>query len=306
MRVEIAICTWNRAAFLERTLAELRLLEIPRYVEWEVMVVNNNCSDWTDAVIARHAARLPIRRLFESRPGLSNARNCASAAARGDLLLWTDDDVLVGRHWLEHYVKAAQRDPTSSFFGGPIEPWFEVRPPIWLTTMLSVPGIAGVFALRELGDRAIRLDDQNLQDLPYGANFAVRTSIQRDYCYDPRLGRTKGAMISGEESSLLRRMIVDGHYGCWVPEARVRHFVPKERLNHAFLRSFFVGLGRTNRRLNSQHKTDSRLGLWTQACYAELMYRLFYLMRNHRKCAQHLIHGCQVWGQLTERSSEVA
>ncbi len=98
MRVETAICTWNRASLLDRTLAEFRLLEIPHGVEWEVMVVNNQCSDSTDAVIARHAAHLPIRRLVEPRPGLSHSRNCAVAAARGDLLVWTDDDVLVDRH----------------------------------------------------------------------------------------------------------------------------------------------------------------------------------------------------------------
>lgn len=304
MHVETAICTWNRASLLDQMLAEFRLLEIPHGVKWEVMVVNNHCSDSTDEVIARHAAHLPIRRLFEPRPGLSHARNCAVAAARGDLLTWTDDDVSVDRHWLAHYVKAAKQDPASSFFGGPIEPWFEVQPPAWLTAMLSVPGIEGAFALRTPADRAVRLDRRNPHDLPYGANFAIRTDVQRAYRYDPRLGRNKDRMISGEESGLLARMIADGHHGRWVPGARVLHFIPKERFTRDFLRRFFVGLGRTNWRMNIRHGPNSRPGLWIQAFYAEFMYRWYRLTKNHRRCAMHLIHGCQIWGQLAERLSE--
>lgn len=78
MNLTVAICTWNRAALLDWTLARMRELRIPDGVEWELLIVNNNCTDQTDAVIARHAGVLPIRRIFEVNPGLSNARNRAS------------------------------------------------------------------------------------------------------------------------------------------------------------------------------------------------------------------------------------
>src|SRR3954466_10143738 len=109
MLVSVAICTWNRAENLDQTLAGLRGLHVPADVEWELLVVNNNSTDATEEVIARHTAQLPLRRLFERKQGLSNARNCAAAAARGDLLLWTDDDVLVDPDWLAVYVDSARR-----------------------------------------------------------------------------------------------------------------------------------------------------------------------------------------------------
>ena len=114
--VTVAICTWNRAPLLDRTLVEMRKLRIPPGVEWELLVMNNNCTDNTDQVIARHADHLPIRRLFEPKQGLSNARNCTVRAAEGEFLLWTDDDVLVDPKWLESYVDAVQRWPTASVF----------------------------------------------------------------------------------------------------------------------------------------------------------------------------------------------
>ena len=87
MLISVAICTWNHAKLLDQTLAEMHRLCIPDSIEWELIVVNNNCSDETDEVIARHSDKLPIRRLFEPKQGLSNSRNCALASATGKLLL---------------------------------------------------------------------------------------------------------------------------------------------------------------------------------------------------------------------------
>lgn len=65
MQVRIIICTWNRAETLDRALAQLRELTIPSFVDWEVVVVNNNCTDGTDRVIEQHRQSLPLRRIFE-------------------------------------------------------------------------------------------------------------------------------------------------------------------------------------------------------------------------------------------------
>src|SRR4051812_1329005 len=103
MLVTVAICTWNRAALLDRTLARLRDLRIPPGLSWELLVVDNNCTDETSAVLARHAKHLPLRALHEPKQGHSHARNRAVAEARGDLLLWTDDDVLAHADWLAEH-----------------------------------------------------------------------------------------------------------------------------------------------------------------------------------------------------------
>lgn len=304
MRVEIAICTWNRADLLDQTLNNLRNLVIPPGVQWEVLVVNNNCTDATDKVLMRHARHLPLRRLFESQAGVSHARNLASATARGDLLLWTDDDVLVDRHWLERYVEAAQSDPSAVFFGGPVEPWFESPPPPWLIGMLEVKGIGGAYAVRRLGDRILRFDTDNCHEIPYGANFAIRTRIQKQYAFDTRLGRIQKQAISGEETSLLRRIISDGYYGCWTPTARVRHFIPKERLTREFLQRFFIGLGRTNHRAGDPASMLTRWGLWLQVVASDWICRCLSWTEQHRLSALLMMHGCQVRGWLEEASVE--
>src|ERR1700722_18947243 len=149
MKITVAICTWNRAALLDQTLGEFARLRIPTDTSWEVLVVNNNCTDATDEVLTRHASNLPLRRLFEGQPGLSNARNCALGASDGDLVLWTDDDVLVDSGWLAAYHEAARSSPEASFFGGTVDPLFAQTPPRWIRDNLDL--LESAFALRKFG-----------------------------------------------------------------------------------------------------------------------------------------------------------
>src|SRR3970040_3346 len=132
MRLTVAICTWNRSHILDQALTEMHGLDVPSGVEWELLVVNNNCTDNTDEVIDRHTRFLPIRRLHEPTPGKSHALNRAVGESRGEYILWTDDDVLVNRSWMVAYVEAFRRNPEAAFFGGPIEPLFVGSMPPWL------------------------------------------------------------------------------------------------------------------------------------------------------------------------------
>src|SRR6266571_2679093 len=50
MRITIAICTFNRAALLRQCLDQMARMLVPPEVSLELLVVNNNCTDETDAV----------------------------------------------------------------------------------------------------------------------------------------------------------------------------------------------------------------------------------------------------------------
>ncbi len=241
MRISVAICTWNRAGSLSKTLETIAVALARTTDPVEVIVVNNNSTDQTDAVIAQFAGSMPLRRVFEPTPGLSNARNAAVCAASGDYLIWTDDDVRVDPDWLASYGSAFRSHPDASFFGGPIIPRFDGAPAGWLAEAWT--SVADAYAARDFGEAPFPFSPDRL---PYGANFAVRMEDQRPKRFDPRLGRCPGDYwLTGEESRLLLELLSEGKTGWWVPAARVEHCIPPERQTTSYIRRYYQGVGRS-------------------------------------------------------------
>ena len=237
MRVTVAVCTFNRARLLDNTLDAFMRLKIPSDVSWEVLVVNNNSTDDTEAVVRNYVGRLPIRSVFEGVPGKSRAANRAVQEASGELVLWTDDDVLVDEQWLTEYVAAARRFPEASFFGGTVDPWFESAAPNWVLQNIDL--LSEPYALTQHGTNIVALDQQAV----VGANMALRLDALRRFPFDASLGPTGSRALRGEETDLLARMREAGLSGMWVGSARVRHFVASERMQSSYLWHWYGGLG---------------------------------------------------------------
>ena len=246
MDATVAICTWNRASRLAATLEQFCNVRTPPGFRWELLVVDNGSTDDTPGTIERFAGRLPIRRLVEPELGLSNARNRALSDAAGELLLWTDDDVLVAEDWLTAFVDAARRWPSAGYFGGPIVPWYENEPPAWYRAHESF--LETVIAeTHDLGsvERALAVGES-----PWGANMAFRRSAYRSLKFEARLGRRGNERTDSEDNAYCRALRSAGVEGVWVPTATVKHVVGTERLTLSFVWHTFVGRGVTDVRLN--------------------------------------------------------
>ncbi len=239
MKVSVVICTWNRATLLDETLTGMQQLRIPEGIEWELLVVDNNSTDHTRKVIAAHSGLLPIRSLFEQRVGKSFALNRALSEVTGELILWTDDDVLVGPQWLEEYVKAAHDWPEAAFFGGTIDPNFECEPPRWIRDYFVV---RGPYAVNQLGPEIRPLLPR---EAPLGANMAVRTKVAKQFPFNTNLGPYKREYLHAEDGELVLRMRESGCSGVWVGPAAVKHFISKSRLNRRNIWQWYRGHGRT-------------------------------------------------------------
>jgi glycosyltransferase involved in cell wall biosynthesis len=239
MRATVAICTWNRARLLDQTLAGLRQLRPAAGLAWDVVVVNNNCTDDTDAVLERHAKALPLRRVFEPVPGISAARNRALAEATGDWIVWTDDDVLVDPGWLAEFAAATRRHPAAAVVGGRVEPWFEVPPD---------PALAEAFEVVRIGFAGT---DHGPDERPLGppaevytVNMACRRSAIAGLTFDPRRGSVHGFQNKGEDLAFLRDVRARGGEVVWAPAMRVRHYVDPGRVTVDYLRRYYRDCGR--------------------------------------------------------------
>jgi glycosyltransferase involved in cell wall biosynthesis len=298
MLISVAICTYNRAELLDQTLDRLRRAEVPNGVDWELLVVDNNCSDHTQEVIGRYRAELPLRALRETRQGLSHARNCAIEAARGELLLWTDDDALVGRQWLSAYAQAAAEYPEAGFFGGPVEPWFAVAPPRWLQSNFAV--FAGAYAVRSAPPGTLRLVDETL--LPFGANFGLRMDAIGDARFDTQLGRIGTRLIGGEEVQFLSGMLARGVTGVWIEAAPVKHYIPAERISERYLWDYYYAKGQSRIRMLPAAGRPAPAGL-RRKLRKQRLKRWTSGSRNTKRWARGFKATAMIRGMLDELAS---
>lgn len=101
-QVSIVICTRNNGESLKRTLIALTGVLVPEHLNCELIIVDNASTDATPHIVSSLTLpSLEIRYVYEPQRGLSNARNAALRVARGDMILWTDDDVRPPADWIE-------------------------------------------------------------------------------------------------------------------------------------------------------------------------------------------------------------
>lgn len=236
--VSIIICTYGRAALLERTL--LSLARVSGIGQAEVLVVDNGSPDDTASVAKRCAEALagqvPIRCIHEPRQGLSIARNTGIAHARAPILAFLDDDAVPVSGWLSALRQSVRAHPRAGAFGGPVQPEFETERPEWLVGRLELP-----YTIVDLGDHERRYP-RNLY--PFGANMAVRREALGDGLRFPEsLGRKGAALYSGEEGWLFSRLRKNGWPLMYVPGMRVSHFIPAERLTPEWIRKRYYYQG---------------------------------------------------------------
>ena len=252
--ISVVIATFNRRQLLERTLRALEEQSVPKAV-FEVVVADNGSSDGTAELLEafRKRGRLDLRVLRVTDPGKSAALNVAVTCARGDLLVFTDDDVLPEPGWLAAFADAFATSD-ADFAAGRIFPMWESPPPAWLS-----PALYGVLAVPDGGPERRRLTGLGDATMPIGTNMAVRRGVvERLGGWRTDLGKLRGTLRTGEDHEFYVRMLRAGCVGIYEPEARVRHFVPAERMRPAYFREWFHGNGRIVALLESDFPTTDR------------------------------------------------
>lgn len=232
MRVAIVVCTFNRASSLEKTLSAL-LAQVSSNV-LEIVVVDNNSTDETSAVVQRLSAGapLPVRRLFEPVQGLSHARNRAIAETSADVVIFIDDDASpLDERWADRMAAGFSAPDVGAVGGDAVAQWPAGGRPPWLHDAL----------LPYLGITRFGLDrqtDLRYPNFPYGVNIAFRRNLIAGLGgFSTGLGRFGGRLLSGEEIELCRRVAAEGFRVLYLPGVAVRHRMDPKRLERAwFLR----------------------------------------------------------------------
>ncbi len=101
MKLSVVIATWNRPASLRRLLLQLAGQTVP-VAMYEVCVVDDGSVPAVDLTGLRPPYAL--RLLRQENAGAASARHAGVLAARGELILFLDDDMQVGRDFIEQHL----------------------------------------------------------------------------------------------------------------------------------------------------------------------------------------------------------
>jgi len=237
MDLSVILCTYNRAESLRKTLETFSSLVVPPALNWELLLVDNNSKDHTREVINEFAkaSRFTVRYVFAKAQGRSHALNAGIAAAQGDLLAFTDDDVLLHPDWLCNMLKAF-RDFNCAAVAGRIIPVWHHQKPSWLE--MEEQQVVVHF---EFGDETRQLDRP-----PMGANSGFRRNLFQKYgTFRPDLGVSSDQRITCEDTEFGFRLLRGGEKIVYCANAIIYHPVDPSRITKNYFLSWFYNDGRS-------------------------------------------------------------
>ena len=197
---------------------------------------DNGSSDGTGAMLRTLEAELGITAVYERRAGMNYARLSALARSSGELVVFTDDDVVPDPGWLAALVAAAGRWPDANVFGGSITLLYPEGTPAWIRTLRHV-GFPNKPESRAEGPMT--------DALPTGPNFVVRRRLFDSVTFSTDIGPDGTATyIMGAETEFLRRAREAGHVPIFIPAAHVGHIIQPHQLTDDYLIARAYRLGR--------------------------------------------------------------
>lgn len=297
--ITVAICTRNRADSLRRALTSLTEMQGLDGLSWELLVIDNGSTDHTGRVVEAFDGLLPVKRVIEPKPGLAHARNRAVDEARGEYIVWTDDDVVVDSGWLSAYASAFREYRDAVVFGGKILTKLVPPSPRWFVEAQSL--LFGLLAYRDFGDLPFALSVSKSQ-IPWGANYAIRMREQATSRYDPDFGASPNHRRVGEETKVIKSILRSGAQGVWVPQSVVHHVIGPERQTLDYVARYYRSWGETVAFEEPYYPAPSLFSvprwLWRQTAEAYLRYHLYRVTKPPKMWVASLIRFAYLQGMI--------
>ncbi|MBN1219955.1 MAG: glycosyltransferase family 2 protein [Anaerolineae bacterium] len=249
----VLMATYNGAVTLSETLEAFCQLEEP-VGGWKLVIVDNGSTDHTQEIIQSYCERLPVTILYEPLRGKNIALNRGLNSVSGDLVVFTDDDVLPQPGWLVQIRAAVEAHPEISVFGGAILPKWSVPPEDWLQD-LEWPYMGGSFALVQPTFTEGPIDPDNI----VGPNMAIRSELfEAGHQFDVTIGPDgTGSYPMGSETEFVTRMAKQGYKLWHCKQAVVYHIIRPHQMHRAWILARAVRFGRGMYRKWAKHALNS-------------------------------------------------
>lgn len=236
--VSIIVCCFNSAERLPAALSHLAKQRINAELQCELVIVDNNSTDGTQ-IVAQDTWRVlgepfPMKVVYESKPGLSYARQAGVLATKYEYGIFCDDDNWLNSLYVMTVVRIFDNNDEIGLIGGASTPEADISLPPWFYST------SNSFAV---GTQAEQSKDITSRKYLWGSGLAFRVNLLR-ICYKsgiyPLISGRKGKLLtSGDDAEISAWYIFAGYRLYYSSELTLRHFMASTRLTDDYFNRFF-------------------------------------------------------------------
>ena len=245
MDITVAVCTYNGEKRLPEVLDHLKKQRSTEYMEWEILIVDNNSNDGTKEVVRQYQEvwreDATLKCIFEKRQGKSFAIETAMEFSQAKFIAFLDDDNLPDPEWINSAYQFINNHSNLGAFGGQIHGDFEKEPSIHFGL------VKPLFAINEQTEEKCYSCGKRLEMGAPGAGLVVNREAWIDS--KPKEGLTllgptgSGRGTLGEEFELQSYLFNNG-WDIWHnPNMHMQHKIPESRFEEEYLKNFFRAIG---------------------------------------------------------------
>lgn len=231
--ISIIICCYNSEKTIKRTLEHIIKQELPINISWEVIIVDNNCSDKTVLIANEllYNSSVSYKIVKEDKAGLVYARLKGVESSQYDFILFCDDDNLLCKTYAVQAYEILKNDESIGACGGKGIPEFEIQPTKEIVLM------KGCYALGSQIKNKLYL---------YGAGICLRKKLYENlikYKIPLKLtGRKGNLLLAGDDSEICKWILLMGYKLQPSDSLIFTHIIQKKRLNNTYLKSIIKGI----------------------------------------------------------------
>ena len=225
--VSVIIPTYNRSQLLQQTVHTFLRQDYPAEKRELILVDNGSTDDTIDVIRSLEREHTGVRAMNEPRKGAHFARNTGALAATGEILYFTDDDMLAEPNMLSEIVRGFDTDPKVASVTGKVLPKWETEPPVWVLEHCR----NALLSLLDLGEATIVSDEDP-------GVFSCHQAVRREVFiaaggFNPD---TNADVFTGDNETGLNIKIRNlGYRFAYVGSAVTHHLLPASRMTQNYL-----------------------------------------------------------------------
>jgi len=245
MFISIIIPTINRADLLEQTISTI-IKNNKQFTAFEIIVVDNGSTDNTQMLCKKLQQEYSFfTYYYDNTPGLLTGRHLGANKAKGNILAFIDDDILVSDTWLTTIYQTMNTRNDIDFLTGPNLPFYHSYPPAWLQYFWTKDfngKHCGWLSLLDFGKEIKEISPNYV----WGLNFIIRknTFITLGGFHPDNIAKQFQHFQGDGETGLTMKAMAKNIKALYHPAAMVYHQVPTSRMSFEYFdnRAFYQGV----------------------------------------------------------------